>query len=342
MPKKYILHIAQNYSFEILRPLQDVIHSRGDECVWFVGSDNVDQSRFKPEEKVIIDVKRAAEYEADAVFTPGNNVPSFLSGLKVQVFHGLEWKKKGHFRIRDFFDVYCTHGPITTEKFNELADQHKDFLVRETGWPKLDPLFKTTPYEVSANGPVILYAPTFSEKLTSAKECFDEIKALSESQNWTWLVKFHPLMDKDVVEQYKQVESDKLKVVETTDILPLLNRADLMVSDTSSVIGEFLLQGKPVVTFRNWNPEPGLIDISKRSQLKQAIEHGLSRPAELQDRIEEANTRLHPYKDGGSSARILDSVDNILDNNIKPKRKRPLNLFRNLKLNYKLGYWGFK
>ena len=50
-----------------------------------------------------------------------------------------------------------------------------------------------------------------SEKLTSAKECFDEIKALSESQKWTWLVKFHPLMDEDVVEQYKRIQSDKLR-----------------------------------------------------------------------------------------------------------------------------------
>lgn len=105
--KKYVLHIAQNYSFEILRPIQTEILKRGDECVWFVASTNVDLSRFTEFEKVILSPKEANAYNSEAVFTPGNIVPAFLNGLKVQVFHGLEWKKKGHFRIRDFFDLYC-------------------------------------------------------------------------------------------------------------------------------------------------------------------------------------------------------------------------------------------
>jgi len=339
--RKYILHIAKDYSFEILRPLQKEILARGDECVWFVGSSSVDCSRFKDGEVVIKSVDDIANYPSDAVFSPGNNVPNFLKGLKVQVFHGLEWKKKGHFRIRDFFDLYCTHGPITTRKFSELAEQHKNFLVRETGWPKLDPLFSTEPFRFDFDGPTILYAPTFSPSLSSAQACFDEIIKLSHSKSWSWIVKFHPMMDRDMVEKFKAAQHAKLVVVEGSDVLPIMRRADVMLSDTSSVVGEFLLLNKPVVTYRNSLPTEGLINITEVSGLVQAVEYALAMPKELKQSIRNANDELHPYDDSKSSSRVLDAVEDILDNNVKPKKKRPRNILRNFKLNRKLGYKRF-
>ena len=47
-------------------------------------------------------------------------------------------EKKGHFRIRKYFDLYLTQGPFFTKKFNELKKKFKNFEVVETGWPKLD------------------------------------------------------------------------------------------------------------------------------------------------------------------------------------------------------------
>jgi hypothetical protein len=46
-----------------------------------------------------------------------------------------------HFIIRGLFDLYCTHGPNTTGRFEELAGKSGHFRVSETGWSKLDPLF---------------------------------------------------------------------------------------------------------------------------------------------------------------------------------------------------------
>jgi len=338
MNRKYILHIGRDYSFEILRPLQSEILARGDKCVWYRASEAVNSARFKDDENVISDIDEISRYPADAVFTPGNSVPSFLQGLKVQVFHGLEWKKKGHFRIRDFFDLYCTHGPITTEKFNELASKHKNFLVRETGWPKLDPLFSTRSFELPTDRKVVLYAPTFSPSLSSAFDCFEEIIKLSKEESWYWIIKFHPMMDQDVVKRFKSAQHQYLKVIEGVDVLPLMQRADVMLSDTSSVIGEFQLLGKPVVTYRNFKPDTGLIDVSKVSQLKDALTYALSAPDDLSRRIQESIRRLHPYRDAKSSSRVLNVVEEILDNHIRPRKKRPRNLYRNYKLNKALGY----
>lgn len=340
MERKYILHIAQNYSFEILRPLQQEIINRGGECVWYVMGKHVDQSRFLPSEKVITQESEIANYAADAVFTPGNVVPDFLQGLKVQIFHGLEWKKKGHFRIRDFFDLYCTHGPITTSKFESLAKKHKSFLVRETGWSKLDPVFNTDPYELNTDLPVILYAPTFSKNLTSVQECFNEISRLVRDRKYFWLVKFHPLMDKEWVEKYRSLQCSNLKLVEEPNVLPLLCRADVMLSDTSSVVGEFLLLGKPVVTFKNSQPQACLINIHNPSELEGALTEAFSCSFELQNAIGQSNNMLHPYQDGKSSARILDAVDEIIESKITAPRKRPLNIYRNYKLRRSLKYWG--
>ena len=338
--KKYKLHIARDYSFEILRPLQSEILKRGGECLWFVGNSTVDVSRFSPSEQYVTDPQAIENYESCAVFSPGNTVPGFLKGIKVQVFHGLEWKKKGHFRIRDFFELYCTQGPITTNKFNELGQKHQNFLVRETGWSKLDPLFSVEPYSVETELPVVLYAPTFSEKLTSAIDCFNHIENLVKNNDQFWLIKFHPLMDKEVVARYQDLSYPNLKVVEDHSILPLLNRADIMLSDTSSVIGEFMLLGKPVVTVKNSVPDDSMINVTRPEELARAIKSALSPGEGMLERIQLSNSQLHPYVDGQSSGRILDAVDEMLNGKM-PNKKLPLNLLRNFKIRKKYNYWKF-
>ena len=61
-------------------------------------------------------------------------------------------------------------------------------------------------------------------------------------------------MDKRIVDKYKSIQSENLQFVETDNVIPLLKAADVMLCDTSSVLIMFLLQGKPVVTFRNQSP----------------------------------------------------------------------------------------
>jgi len=77
-----------------------------------------------------------------------------------------------------------------------------------------------------------------------------------------------------------------------------------MVSDTSSVLSEFLLQGRPVVTFNNREPGPHLINITDPEFLEQSIEHGLTHPPDLMDRIQFYTNHIHSYPDGQSSFRV--------------------------------------
>jgi len=345
---RYLFYIAHNYSFEILRPLQKVIQAQGDEVKWLPVGKEITLSYFQEQESVLSSIDEAKAYNPDASFAPGNEIPNFIPGLKIQVFHGLEWKKKGHFIIRDFFDLYCTHGPATTTRFKQLAKKHGYFDVVETGWPKLDYLFTTPPMAQlqnlhAENKKVILYAPTFSPALTSAPELFNEIQRLSEQKNYHWLIKFHPKMATQWVEKYKTLENidneNNVQIIETSSINELLQTADIMVSDTSSVIGEFSLLNKATVSLNNKEPGDYLVNIQQACELEQAIELALKPSEQLKKSIKDYADDLHPYNDGEAAQRILSATENILKNGKVAKKNKPLNLFRNLKQRNKLQYW---
>ena len=335
----YLFYISQNYSFEILRPLQQAIWDRGDRCAWFVEGNQVNLKNFETNETQLASIEAVMDFAPVAVFVPGNVVPNFIPGFKVQVFHGLEYKKKGHFRIRDFFDLYCTQGEITTNKFMQLAQIHKNFHVVETGWCKLDPLFSTEAYPVETQLPVVLYAPTFSPNLTSAIECFEEIKRLVTTGEHYWLVKFHPKMNPQWIEMYQQIKADNFEIVTIDSCLPLHQRADILLSDTSSMVGEFLLLKKPVVTFKNADPGNYLINIDSPENLAASLATGLTKPSKLMQLIKDYKQKLHPYSDGKASQRILQAVDQLILKPVELAKKRPINIFRSLTLRRKLGYW---
>jgi len=343
MSKKFLFYISQNYSFEILRPLQQAIIEQGDQCAWYAHGEAVNRGHFLDDEKQLDCIEMAVAYQPDAVFVPGNVVPDFISGLKVQVFHGLEHKKKGHFGIRGFFDMYCTQGPITTNRFNELASQHKYFRVVETGWSKLDTLFSAKKITLPQQGPCILYAPTFSPALTSAIDLLPAITARIALATEYWVFKFHPKMSPELIKPYQQLAEQYANVHLSTDasISSALQTADVIISDTSSVIGEFLLLNKPAITYKNSQPGEELLNFTQPVLLADMLASALQPTERLQRAITESNQQLHPYNDGQSSKRILTAVAQMLNDKGQGLSNKPLNLFRRLKLRKNHNYWRF-
>ena len=336
-----MFYIEHDYSYEILRPLQKEIQKQGDHVCWFLVGKQINNHLSKAEHELKT-VEEVIEYDPQACFVPGNTIPNFIPGLKVQVFHSLEWKKKTTFRIRDCFDLYCTHGPSTTNTFNILKQKHQHFDVIETGWPKTDALFEAIPVNFpEARGPIILYAPTFSPKLTSAAELYDSIKKLSKQQSWFWIIKFHPKMNPKLVDQYRKIEGKNLKIIEQDSIAPLLKSAELMVSDTSSVIGEFALLKKPTITLNNAMPDDYIINISNHTELESAINAILADKTAIFKEVAEYAKQLHPYYDGQSSQRVLQAVTKMSEKNLDYLKPKPKNIFRHIKMRMKLNYWKF-
>jgi CDP-glycerol glycerophosphotransferase (TagB/SpsB family) len=259
------------------------------------------------------------------------------------VFHGFDAGKPRHIHVRGFFDLYCTTGPRDTRAFIAKARRLGHFAVRETGWPKLDPFFRehgTHEAPPVRDRPVILYHSTFSPSWSAATTLYKTIRELSRSGRWQWIVSLHPKMDPAVVASYRALAGKHLRYADDDNILDLFPQVDVMISDTSSALSEFLLTYKPVVTFKNRRPGPQLIDIDAPQKLLPAIERALARPPELMRDIKEFADGIHPYRDGRSSERVLDAVDGFIAAGARNARPKPQNWLRKLKIRHRVGYWG--
>ncbi len=338
-PPRYLLYGSERYALAILRPLQTAIRARGGEAAWFF--DGPGGADLDADER-LLDVAGVRAWKPLAVLTCGNHLPNFFPGVKVEVFHGFDAGKPRHIYIRGFFDLYCTTGPRDTAAFQAKADELGHFRVVETGWPKLDPFMQTlgTSLPPLHQPPAILYHSTFSPSWSAAETLYEEVRRLSRDARWRWIVSFHPKMNPHTVSRFKALQNEHLRFAENENILELFGEADMMCSDTSSALSEFLLTGKPVVTFKNRRPGPQLIDIDDPAQLEAAIERALSRPPALMQAIEQFAQDTHPYRDGRSSERVLQAIDAFVADGAKNRRAKPLNLWRGLKLRRRIGYWG--
>lgn len=339
MPRHYLLYGSERYALAILRPLQAAIRARGDEAAWFFdGPGAADLTA----DETLLTVEQVRAWNPCAVITSSNAVPHFFPGVKVETFHGFDAGKPRHIYIRGFFDLYCTTGPRDTAAFSELAQKTGHFSVVETGFPKIDPFMsqlKDEPDPVR-EPPVILYHSTFSPSWSAAGILYDEIKRLSQTGEWRWIVTFHPKMDPEITAKYRALEGPYLRFADDDNILDLFPQVDMMCSDTSSALNEFLLTYKPVVTFKNRRPGPQLLDIDDPAQFEGAIRTALSRPPELMAAVRQFADQLHPYRDGQSSERILQAIDDFIAKGGRNREPKPRNWWRKIKLRKRIGYWG--
>ena len=339
--KRFLIYFSQAYGIPIGQPLHSEIKKRGYEVKWFCEEPEILTDKAV-NGTVFTRVSDVMRYKPDVVLTTSNVVPDFFPGIKVQVFHGFSVAKrsdeKGHFNIRGFFDLYCTQGPTTTEPFKKLQKKYGYFKVVETGWSKMDPLF--LPDEQPTHTiPTIMISSTFTTRLSLAKnpEVVEEIIRLSKKGKWNFIAVLHPKMETEVVEQFKSIQNEYFTFVDTVDLVPLYKEADVMLSDTTSAISEFILQKKPVVTINNNKPASHMINITEAKEIENALEYALSRPEPVMKYIETFIDETHPYRDGQSSKRVIDACLDFLEHE-KVKRK-PLNLIRRFKIRQKLKYF---
>ena len=137
---RILLYVEQDYSFDILRPIQAEARMRGCDVRWII-LPTASSSNLKTGETQLGSARAAVEYSPDAVFVPGDRVPAFIPGIKVEVMHGISEDKRGNtYPERGLFDLYCTEGPARSADLRPLQKTRNWFRVKETGWVKLDTL----------------------------------------------------------------------------------------------------------------------------------------------------------------------------------------------------------
>lgn len=342
---KAVLFCQNPYAFGILNPIKEELLAQGDEYLWYVPDSLIDKFPYKSD-SFTTSIKKIIEFNPDAHFVPGNEVPHYLKGVKAQIFHGFAGEKKGHFRIRHYFDLYLTQGPHFTKIFQQLKDRHRNFEVVETGWPKLDSYskdrqqFDTEKEEMLKSfkaKTIVLYAPTFSPALTSAPYLFEEVEKLSRNPEYLILIKFHDLMDSALIKAYEELSMryENIRFEKDHNILKYLLMADVLVSDTSSVIYEFLLLNKPVVTFKNISEKTYWDNQNQYSDLADRIKINLIEDPFLEGR-KYIQSQFHPYQDGCSARRMVNAVKDYISKLGVPQ-KRKVSFLRRHKMNKMFG-----
>ena len=334
---RILLFCENKYAFDILMPIQEEAEREGgNEILWYVHPKKIKEFPFHKEARWCNNIQEAYDFSPEAIFCPGNIVPYYLPGVKIQVFHGYAGEKKGHWIIRHYFDTYFTQGPHFTEGFRKLAQKHGNFEVVETGWPRQDWVrnhindFEEEKAEILRTHnrkKVVLYAPTFSPSLTSLPAMKDALVELVEKKDVVVIIKLHPLTRQEWADEYRELANRHEHIIWTDDfsVAKYQLMADVMISDTSSTIYEFLLKDKPVITYRASARNIYWKDIDDVAQLCDAYEEVQSgKYVELRKWI---IANYDPYNDGKVAKRMLDAARDYIRRNGVPQ-KRKVNLWR--------------
>ena len=333
---KVVLFCEHKYAISILEPLQIEADKRGYKTLWFLDQRNITNFPL-PYSNYTYSMQEVYDFQSDAVFVPGNIVPYYLSGVKAEIFHGYAAEKKDHWVIRRYLDMYLTQGPFFTKPFEALAQKYKDFEVIETGWTRQDWIYnnlhtyddyKNDLLKTHGKSKVILYAPTFSPSLTSLPILKEALKELALNNDVVILLKFHPLTRKDWVEEYQQLAKDVVNIVwiEDANLSKYTLASDVMISDTSSAVYEFLLLDKPVITINNVAQDKYWMDIKDPKMLQTAIDE-VGTSDEYTEKRKWIIANYDPYLDGKVSSRMFDAVENYIARHGVPKCRK-LNLWR--------------
>jgi len=114
---RIVLFCENKYAVDILLPIyQEAVKSEANHILWYVHLPKIPV--FPLDGKVVYtySMQEVYDFSPEAIFVPGNIVPYYLPGVKIQVFHGYAAEKKDHWIIRRYFDTYFTQGPFFYEK----------------------------------------------------------------------------------------------------------------------------------------------------------------------------------------------------------------------------------
>lgn len=335
---RIVLFCENKYAVDILYPIyQEAMKGADNQVLWYVHLPKIPEFPLKEQVNYTHSMQAVYDFSPEAIYVPGNIVPYYLPGVKIQVFHGYAAEKKDHWVIRRYFDLYLTQGPFFTQKFTELSHKYGDFEVKETGWPKQD-WIKSHWHDFDqerekllkehGRKQIVLYAPTFSPSLTSLPALKDALVHLVKEKDIVLLLKFHPLTSQEWIDAYKQLAEQEEHVlwIDDFNVTKYQLMADVMISDTSSTVYEFLLLGRPVVTYRTIAKDIYWTNITEVDQLSEAFEAAQHNEEDIARRRWVVE-HYDPYLDGKVCRRMLEAAADYIRRHGVP-RERKLNLWR--------------
>jgi Flp pilus assembly protein TadD len=321
-PKRVALHISQRYHYRILKPVFDALCEQGHACC------------LTPH------VNELIAFRPDFVIVAESQAP-FLRDLMpdalfVWVRHGLISKNTTMHAAR-VADFAC----LTSESSRDWYIQHggqprRDFWI--TGYPQMDVLFRPGELplgvEIESDRKVVLYAPTWTPGLSSAEMLGDRIAEFicGRRSDITLVIKPHPVTENqrpEWVETWREIAAarDDTHIFDdpAADIMPLLKRADVLVSDASSVMFQYLAVDRPLVLITNpdrssvshydprgieWQWRDVGREVHDPKQVAGAVSDALDYPARGKEmRAQYRRELFGRYTDGRAGERIAQKIE---------------------------------
>ena len=269
--------------------------------------------------------------------------------IRVHIDHGVgtktlrirNLKKQKNYRYHVFLEGQCWYDYIKSLGWENIAD----FYL--TGIPKLDPLFWENYYDngklieklgVDPQKKTVLFAPSYKPsciKYVQSKitDLLPEYNLIIKLHPYSWGGKYashsqHKFYEK-LAAKYKDVF---LVEKEDYDIYPYLFLADTLISDTSSVINEFLALGKHGIIYvlpesklkhsdgmesvsidpKDWL-EGAFPKMYKPEDLLPAVESALNPTKTMKEKLQKYRDYFFIGLDGRSAVRVKAKIDEIMN-----------------------------
>ena len=265
--------------------------------------------------------------------------------LTVMVYHGIGLKQSYYNDIDDRIDIRSVE---SESRYEKLLIQSDSIDLALTGFTKLDPLYtlqKKTSKTIKKNIgienklPTILYAPTFYP--TSFENIIHELEFISNEyniifklHNFSWFQKRY--IHQSQIAQKLSINNDNIHLLDSSDynIIPYFLIADVLISDLSSTIFEYLPLNRPIIQLeclklrlrhRIFNRRfKRKLDLERMqeldfvykvefpSELYRNVAFAVDHPEEMSD-LRQAAHDYYLYKnDGKSSFRLINEIEKKL------------------------------
>ena len=330
-----------NYDIQISMP--QYINTR-ERDLFKSACDNLDLSIINAEdEESRIEKILSIQFDVIIVGNVGQ-LNKLVSGstLAVMVYHGIGLKQSYYKDIDERLNIRAVE---SESRYHKLIDKSDPGNLALTGFTKLDPLLDLNDNDNQIlkdkigikNGlPIILYAPTFYP--TSFDNIYQELEFISAEHNiiiklhnFSWFQKRFVYQSEIANKLESNNENIHLLDSSVFDILPYYKIADVLISDISSTLFEYLPLDRPIIQVeclklrlrhKIFNKRfKRKLDLDRMqeldfvykveypSELYRSIAFAIDNPEEMSDLRKDAN-KYYLYKsDGKASSRLVDEIE---------------------------------